>query len=509
MKALRLRTIAWLLFSLVVLNVVGAGLYGALRVLPAVREVRVATTSLQRLYGRLAEDDRWIGASHTAATRAVTAGDAAAVARLRESLANRDRLVSELPLADVPQPVRVPIARAEDLASRLVVTFDEIAALLELGRREDAVQRLGVADSLRDRFDRVLADTQARGLDNLLQRENGLQDVSRQMYLMFGAWLAVTLALASIVLVLIKKRVTGPMGALHTGLEQVQGGQLSVTLPLPASDEIGELIHHFNQMTAVLRDRAERQGRVAAVGELLAGVAHEVNNPLMAIAALAETRLAEPGLPEVERTDLESIVGQAHRAGQLLQGIIRLIRPAAGEPRAVDLNEVVRDTWDLIGFQFKADGVQGRLELVSGRLPVIAVPQKLEQAFVNLLGNAHQAVMRQQPPRKIVVRTLVEDERATALVCDNGPGVPEGVCDQLFRPFFSTLPDGRAGLGLYTSRLIARELGGEVAYRPTTEPGATFAVSLPLAPADALAPVRVERPSGQRRALEGLSILVV
>jgi signal transduction histidine kinase len=405
--------------------------------------------------------------------------------------------------------VRVPIARAEDLASRLIVTFDEIASLTELDRRAEAARRLATADTLMTRFDVVFADALVRGLDDVLRVGGALQSTSHEVLLTFVAWLAMTLALAFVTLALIERRVTAPMRALQKGLEDVERGELSVTVKAPAPDEIGELVGHFNQMTAVLRNRAERQGRVAAAGELLGGVAHEVNNPLMAIAALSETRLADPGLPAAVRTELESIVGEVHRAGQLLKGFIRFARPVVGPARPVDLNEVVRDAWDLIWFQFKADGVQGRLQLVPGKLPVIAVPEKLEQAFINVLGNAHQAVMRRGPPRMIVVRTLVEDGRATACVTDNGPGVADEVRDQLFRPFFSTQPDGRAGLGLYTSRLILRELKGDVTHQPTSEPGATFALWLPSAPAGALAPERTAGTSGSQRVLDGMSILLV
>ncbi len=116
MRALRLRTLAWIMFALILLSVSGAGLYGWFRILPKVRQLNSATSSLQRLYGRLAEDERSLTTAYTAATRVVVTGDAAAAARLRASLADRDRLVGDLPLADVPRGVRESIARAEDLA---------------------------------------------------------------------------------------------------------------------------------------------------------------------------------------------------------------------------------------------------------------------------------------------------------------------------------------------------------------------------------------------------------
>lgn len=509
MKPPRIRTVAWIMFGLVVANAAGVGLFGALRVLPAVAPLGEATMSLRRLYGRLSEDGRWLATAHSAATRAVIARDASAARQVRASLSNRDRLVGELPLADVPRSVRVPIARAEDLAARLVVLYDETVSLLELDRRTEARQRLAIADTLMERFTAILAEVQVRGLDDVIEGESRVRAVGDRLLLTYLVWLSGTVLLLVLGLLVLVYRVIGPMRALRRGLERVEQGELSVTLEIKAPDEIGELAEHFNRMTAVLRDRAEKQGRVAAAGELLAGAAHEVNNPLMAITGLAETRLAEPGLPAAVRADLESVAGEAHRAGQLLKGIIRFARPVEGEPRPFDLNDIARDAWDLVWFQLKADGVQGRLELVPGRLPVVAVPQKVEQALINLLSNAHQAVTRRGPPRKIVVRTLVEDGQAVALASDNGPGVADDFLDKLFRPFRSAESAGRAGLGLYTSRLLLREFRGDVTHRPSTDAGATFAVSLPLASADLLAKPRVEQPSGPRRALNGLSILVV
>jgi len=101
-------------------------------------------------------------------------------------------------------------------------------------------------------------------------------------------------------------------------------------------------------MTRVLRDRAEEQGRFAAAGELLGGVAHEVNNPLMAIASHAELRLADPTLPAEQRNEMQNILRQAQRAAKLLRGLLRFVR--AGEKRAatVNMNDVVRSALDLV-----------------------------------------------------------------------------------------------------------------------------------------------------------------
>src|SRR5206468_980987 len=129
---------------------------------------------------------------------------------------------------------------------------------------------------------------------------------------------------------------------LETGLAQVADGDLTVGIPGRGADELGRLAEHFNAMTRILRDRAEEQGRFAAAGELLAGVAHEVNNPLMAIAAHAENRLADPAFEGEQRSEMTQILRQARRATKLLRGLLRFVRASEREVTNVNLNDVVR-----------------------------------------------------------------------------------------------------------------------------------------------------------------------
>ncbi|HXM37318.1 MAG TPA: ATP-binding protein [Gemmatimonadales bacterium] len=310
----------------------------------------------------------------------------------------------------------------------------------------------------------------------------------------------VVLALGGVILPLLllvlRRRFWGPLARLERGLQQVSDGDLTAQVPVANKDELGRVAGHFNQMTRVLRDRAEEQGRFAAAGELLAGVAHEVNNPLMAIASHAELRLAEVELPIEQRTEMQSILRQAQRAGKLLRGLLRFVR--AGEKRAasVNLNEVVRSAIDLVSYRFTVDeiSIEGRLDPA---LPaVVGDANRLEQVLVNLLSNALDALRTLKPPRRLIVDSFVEDGRVCVTVTDNGPGVAREIAERLFRPFATTKGRRGTGLGLYISRQLVREAKGDLELIPQSERGARFLVWVPAAPAPAVVPEAPPMPAG-------------
>jgi nitrogen-specific signal transduction histidine kinase/CheY-like chemotaxis protein len=256
-----------------------------------------------------------------------------------------------------------------------------------------------------------------------------------------------------------------------------------VQVPVRGADELGQLAEHFNAMTRVLRDRAQEQGRFAAAGELLAGVAHEVNNPLMAIAAHAENRLADTGLGDEQRAEMTQILRQARRAGKLLRGLLRFVHATEPEVTRVNLNDVVRGALDLVSYRFGVDEITvgGRLD---PRLPAVEGDAiKLEQVVVNLLANAIDALRRVTPPRQLTVDTWVQDTRVSVAIGDNGKGVPPEFAPRLFRPFATTKGRQGTGLGLYISRQIAREAGGDLVLwaAPAPAAGARFVLSLPVA----------------------------
>ena len=289
--------------------------------------------------------------------------------------------------------------------------------------------------------------------------------------------------LLPVALFILRRRFWSPLGALRQGIRQVADGDLTTEVPVSRDDELGNITAHFNQMTRVLRDRAEEQGRFAAAGELLSGVAHEVNNPLMAIASHAELRLADANLPAEQRNEMQSILRQAQRAAKLLRGLLRFVRAGEKSSTTVNLNDVVRSAIDLVSYRFSIDeiSIEGQLD---PELPtVVGDANRLEQVIVNLLSNALDALRSVNPPRRLIVDSFPDDTggRVCVTVTDNGPGVAPEIAPRLFRPFASTKGVRGTGLGLYISRQLVREAQGELDLVKHVQSGARFLVWLPSA----------------------------
>src|SRR3989475_5238262 len=322
--------------------------------------------------------------------------------------------------------------------------------------------------------------------------------------------------LLPIALFILRRRLWSPLSALGSGIQRVAEGDLTTQIAVSGDDELGKIAAHFNNMTRVLRDRAEEQGRFAAAGELVGGVAHEVNNPLMAIASHAELRLADANLSAEQRNEMQSILRQAQRAAKLLRGLLRFVR--AGEKRSatVNMNDVVRSAIDLVSYRFSIDeiSIEGRLD---PELPtVVGDANRLEQVIVNLLSNALDALRGVKPPRRLIVDSFIDDTggRVCVTVADNGPGVAPEIAQRLFRPFASTKGIRGTGLGLYISRQLVREAEGELDLVKQSEPGARFLVWLPCAReavprAPAAAPQGTPALPAATKSLSGIRVLLV
>ncbi len=230
--------------------------------------------------------------------------------------------------------------------------------------------------------------------------------------------------------------------------------------------------------------------KLAAVGQLVSGVAHELNNPLTSIAGLSEFLLEQKELGKSDRGHLKVIQEQAERAGRIVRNLLTFARKEAPEREPVDLNDVVRRTLLLMDYDLKLKDVGVSRDLAGGLPDVLGDRHGLQQVVLNLLSNAGQAVVDNPPgrPRRVIVSTWF-DGHVHLRVADTGPGISDVVAQNVFTPFFTTKEPGQGtGLGLSITYSIVESHGGRIVLERPSGGGAAFRVDLPPAPADALRP---------------------
>jgi PAS domain S-box-containing protein len=260
-------------------------------------------------------------------------------------------------------------------------------------------------------------------------------------------------------------------------------GQFSVNLS-PMRDEQGVVTSIVVVMTditdsAMLQSKLMHAEKMAAVGQLVSGVAHEVNNPLTAILGFADLLLENAELPETARKDLRVILQEAQRTKQIVQNLLSFARQMPPQRKPVQVNTILRRTVQLRAYDFNSHGVDV-VELLDESLPhVIGDSHQLQQVFLNILNNAYDAVRTTGRPARIEMMTANMGNVVEVSFCDNGHGI--AYPERIFDPFFTTKEVGKGtGLGLSICYGIVHEHGGEIlCHNNAGTEGATFVVRLP------------------------------
>lgn len=338
-------------------------------------------------------------------------------------------------------------------------------------------------------------------------------DTTLQQLFIFGGPFVV---FVSVVLVLILyKLVTKPISLLAEGMEKLSHGNMDYRIEMKDDDEIGSLATSFNTMAEELRRYKEKMEnwtksleeevqkntaerlkahdsllnaeKLASLGRMSAGVAHELNSPLTGIVTFAHLMLRR--IPPENKQDIEDmniIIEQAERCSKIVRGLLGFSRKTASEKVAVNVNQLIENTLLIMRNQAKFHNIIFDMQLDSS-LPLLNVdPSQLQQVFVNLLINAADAM---EEKGKVTIKSRVYESPAGKFVelefSDTGPGISDEIQKRLFEPFLTTKPVGKGtGLGLAVSYGIIKKHGGQIFAESGQGKGADFFIRLPLGDGD-------------------------
>jgi signal transduction histidine kinase len=266
-------------------------------------------------------------------------------------------------------------------------------------------------------------------------------------------------------------------------------------------DETRDLYHQLLQ--------AEK---MAALGQTISGVAHELNNPLATILSWAERLLERSKLDEQVRRGLETILSESERAARIVRNLLTFARKRQTTRAMVDVNQVVRETLALRAYEQRVSNVKILDALAAGLPKVFADGHQIQQVLLNLVINAEQAMLTAHGRGTLVVRTWHDADQESVIleINDDGPGIPDEVQPKIFDPFFTTKEVGEGtGLGLTVAYAIVQEHGGRIRLETRPNAGASFYVELPITGTLSAAPparVRLDRAVDD---VAGASILIV
>ncbi len=220
--------------------------------------------------------------------------------------------------------------------------------------------------------------------------------------------------------------------------------------------------------------------RLAAIGQLAAGVAHEINNPLTGIMGYSERLLRKPA-DEKTKKGLEIIHSSSLRAAKIVQNLLTFARRHQPKKEYADINEIVKEALELRAYELKASNIEAALVLASDLPQIMGDFHQLQEVFLNLILNAEQAMTEAHRGGKLIIKTKQLKNHVRISFADDGPGIPHQILDKLFDPFFSTREEkGGTGLGLSICHGIITEHEGKIYAKSKLGKGTTFFVELPM-----------------------------
>jgi two-component system NtrC family sensor kinase len=267
---------------------------------------------------------------------------------------------------------------------------------------------------------------------------------------------------------------------LSQATEVIGRGEFDVKMDVRSRDEIGDLARGFERMATELKETQTqliRSEKLAAVGQLGAGITHEVKNPITGLVGFAQL-IKENSSNQAKVEEFAKLIeDSARRCTEILVNFLKFTRKEPRKFERLDVNQVVEDVAKIINHHMMIHGVQLKVETGQGVPIVWGRASEIHQAILNLAINAQQAM-----PGEGMVRmtTRRDDGTATIEVSDNGPGIPKENLDRIFEPFFTTKPAGEGtGLGLSIVYRIVRDHKGTILVDSQAGKGTTFTIRLP------------------------------
>lgn len=300
---------------------------------------------------------------------------------------------------------------------------------------------------------------------------------------------AIIIFLSGAISLVMLKFVRKPLNLIVRNMAKVEEGDLSVRMKAIGKDEVGRLIVSFNSMVDRLDtakkeldqyhfQQMERADRLASVGEMAAGIAHEIKNPLTGIAA-AMTIIKEDFLPSDPRTEIvNEILEQIKRLDKTVNDLLFFGKPTQPEPTCINVNTILKKTIMFASQHRGGKNVEKRLELNEDLPPIYVDPKQIQQVFLNLILNALQA-MREGGILTITSAPLEKEGEkwVRVSIADTGPGIPEQILGKIFTPFFTTKAQG-TGLGLAICHKLIVQHGGVLSVDSEDGKGTVFSVEL-------------------------------
>jgi two-component system NtrC family sensor kinase len=278
-------------------------------------------------------------------------------------------------------------------------------------------------------------------------------------------------------------------------------GHFSISLS-PMRDELNTVNSVVVVMTDItdatlLQAKLAHSEKMATIGRLVSGVAHEVNNPLAAILGFTDLLLENPEMPASAREDLQIILQETQRTKDIVQDLLSFARQRPVQRELVSVNNVLRQTIKLRSYDFASHGVEVLEEFDEALPPALGDSQQLQQVFLNILNNAYDAVQESSERGRITIRTGHHDKAIEVNITDNGTGIIDP--QRIFDPFYTTKHAGKGtGLGLSICYGIVRAHGGEIqCWNNGAGSGSTFMVRIPLADTESSTPTVSAKEAGR------------